>query len=128
VGFNRRGGDDGDQTGINNLYLTGGYNSPTAIANFTFLNDTYYDFKILDDGNSLTLYLVDLNNPILSVVTSERTGYQIGIENRGYVPWWPTYDNEAQLDYISVSTVPEPSCFALCGLAGSLFIFRSRKI
>ena len=107
VQFACRGGDDGDQFGQRNVYLASGWNSPPLITSFTFSSDVYYDFRIVDDGSSLSLFLGDFASPLLSVATEERTGNHFSLYNRGYVPWWPTYDNEVKLDYISVTTVPD---------------------
>ena len=107
VNFSRRGGDDGDKTGQLNVAIAPGWNSLGVIGNFTFSNDVFYDFRIVDTGSNITLFLGDMGNPFLTVDTTERTGYQIGMENRGVVPWFPTYDNQVKLDYIKVSTVPD---------------------
>ncbi len=107
VGFNRRGGDDGNQTGLNNLTLAAGVNTPGVLGNFTFLDNVFYDFRVLDTGTSISVFIGDLNNPLLSVNTTERTGNLLGIENRGFVPFFPTYDNAVKLDFIQISTVPD---------------------
>jgi hypothetical protein len=126
VGFHRRGGDDGDKTGLQNLTIVGGsIGLPTVITDFTFAQNTFYDFRIVDSGDNIALYLVDLSNPILSVATSQSEGNKIGIENRGFVPWWPTYDNRVALDYINI--VPEPSSSALLLIPVSYFgVYRRR--
>lgn len=118
--FNRRGGDDGDQTGQRNVAIAAGLNTNGVLGNFTFSTDVFYDFRIVDTGSNITLFLSDMTNPFLSVGTSERTGYKIGLENRGVVPWFPTYDNEVKLDYIRVSTVPDGG--ATVGLFGMCFV------
>ena len=118
VGFNRRGGDDGNQTGQHNVAIAAGLNTAGVLGDFTFSSDVFYDFRIIDTGAQITLYLSDLNNPFLSVATSERTGNLMGLENRGYVPWFPTTGNEVRLDYIKVQGVPDTgSTIALLGAA-----------
>lgn len=107
VQFNRRGGDDGDQTGQRNIYLTFGAGRPAVITNFTFAQNTYYDFRLVDDGDRLTLYLNNLSTPIASGQVSERGGNKVGMNNRGFVPWWPLYDNQVRLESISITT-PSP--------------------
>jgi len=123
VGFSRRGGDDGDKIGQNNIYLQA-YGS--TVGNFTFLNDIYYDFKIVDTGNTITLFLNDLETPFLATNTTAGSGNKIGIENRGFVPWWPTYDNQVKLDYITIS-IPEPSSLSLLALGGVVVALRRRR-
>lgn len=107
VGFNRRGGDDGNKTGLNNLTLAAGINTPGVLGNFTFQDNVFYDFRILDTGTNISVFIGDLNSPLLSVNTTERTGNFLGIENRGYVPWFPTYDNAVKLDFIQINSVPD---------------------
>jgi hypothetical protein len=120
VGFNRQGSDDGSKNGIENIGMAAGWSTPGKVGNFLFQTDVYYDFRIVDTGSKITLYLDDLTNPFMSVDTTERTGNLIGLENRGVVPWFPTFDNQVKLDYITVSTVPDSGTY--CGLVGALFV------
>lgn len=109
VGLNMRGGDDGNQSGQRNIYLAVG-SSPVVITNFAFVKDVYYDFRIVDDGSRISLYLANATTPIASAVTSDRSGYKIGLENRGYVPFFPLFDNQVKLDSFSVSSLsPAPT-------------------
>ena len=118
VGFNRRGGDDGNQTGQHNVAIAAGLSTAGVLRDFTFATDVFYDFRIVDTGTKISLYLSDLTNPFLSVDTTERTGNLIGLENRGYVPWFPTTGNEVRLDYIRVRGVPETApTLALLGVS-----------
>jgi hypothetical protein len=106
VQFSRRGGDDGDQTGQRNVALLLGTGRPSVITNFTFAQNTYYDFRVVDDGERLTLYLNNLTTPIASGQVTERGGNKIGMQNRGFVPWWPLFDNQVRLESISITTAP----------------------
>jgi hypothetical protein len=131
--FAFRGGDDGDQTGQQNIYLTTGAGETInlGIASFLFQQNTFYDFKITYDGYNVQLFLEDLATPLLSGSTTYSAGQLLGIQNRGYVPWYPTYNNQVSLDYISVSAVPEPSINSLLvlGICFQLIrVLRSRQI
>lgn len=105
VCFNRRASDSVGGEGVSNLNLAAGYSTQPAFGSFLFVTGQFYDFKITDDGYTIAVFLENMLNRVVSVNTTERTGNKIGIENRGYVPWFATYDNQVALDYISI--VPE---------------------
>ena len=122
VGFNRTLGDPG-VAGVNNVRLQA-YGE--TLKSFTFVNDVYYEFKIIDTGSSITLFLDDLSVPFLTTDTTMGSGNKIGIQNRGYVPWFPTYDNQVKLDYLTIS-VPEPSSLSLLIAGGAVLMARRRR-
>jgi hypothetical protein len=122
VGFNRRYGDPGVE-GQNNVRLQA-YGE--TLGSFTFINDIFYDFKIIDTGDSITLFLDDLTVPFLFANTTAGSGNKIGIQNRGYVPWFPTSDNQVKLDYITIS-VPEPYSLSLLLAGGSVLMAGRRR-
>jgi len=125
VQFSRRGGDDGDQTGNHNVYIE---SYGATYGNYTFNNDAYCDFKIVDTGNLITLYLNDLVTPFLSLNSTAGSGHKIGIENRGYVPWWPTFDNQVKLEFLKVTTsIPEPSSLSLLALGAAVVALRRKR-
>ncbi len=126
VGFNRQGSDNGDKVGIENIYIAAG-TAPAFIGSFSFTQGASYDFKIVDDGTQITLFLADLNSPFGSASTTERDGYKLGLQNRGTVPWFPTTDNEVRLSSFTVTAIPEPSTFAaVAGLLALAIGCRSR--
>ncbi len=108
VQFSRRGGDDGDQTGQRNVYLTTGVGRPAVIANFTFQIGTYYDFRIVDDGYLISVFLNNSTTAIVSGASVEREGYKVAFENRGFVPFFPLFDNQVRLDSLSILAAPAP--------------------
>ena len=128
VQFSRRSGANGDGTGTYNVALRS-YPHGLWANDFTFVNDVYYDFKITDTGNRITVFLNDLQVASLATdwPTGSGSGNKIGLENRGYVPWWPTYDNQVKLDYITIS-VPEPSSLSLLLAGGAVALARRRKL
>ena len=44
--------------------------------------NTYYPFKIIDTGTNVALYLNDLANALVTMNTTNRVGYLLGLENR----------------------------------------------
>lgn len=88
--------------------------------------NTYYPFRITDDGTTFSIYVSDLNTPALSAVDTYSVGSHIAFYDR------ETYANYNQtpgvsLDYISIA-VPEPGTLALLllGSAG-LALYRHQK-
>lgn len=128
VQFAMRGGDDGDKSGQQNIYLNTGDGQAVnlGVADFLFQPGNYYDFKVVDDGYHVAIFLQDMTTPLLSGNTSYAPGDKLGMQNRGFVPWWPIYDNKTELDYIQI--VPEPTSIALIvfGLAPFIWSRRAR--
>lgn len=99
---------------------------------FTFVPDTFYNFRIVDNGDDITLYLVDLTTPFLSLNTSSRQGgtiNEIDMENsRGTAGGGPAGENlGVVLNNFSITAIPEPSTFCLFGLSALLLGWRQMK-
>ena len=88
----------------------------------------YYSFSILDSGNQISVFLAGSANPILVAETSAIYGDKIGIFSREQAAAWGP-NHISQLDFISISGVPEPSSIALLSIASLLSVaFRSRGL
>lgn len=88
--------------------------------------DTYDTFDITDSGSQISVYLNGSVNPTLSAETTASYGNQIGIFNREQAAAWGP-NHISQLDFISVSAVPEPQSIALVGVAAVLLFTVTRK-
>jgi len=56
--------------------------STLGSATYPLKHDTFYDFKVADDGFNLKVFIGDFRIPILSVAETYRPGTHIGIFNR----------------------------------------------
>lgn len=103
--------------------LPSGYNQLGTAAPFIAMN-TYYDFKIVDTGNLISVFWDNNTTPIFSYSTSVSYGNFIQIGNREQAAgsWPPPY--YANLDWISI--IPEVSSLSLFALGGVLAVI-SRK-
>jgi hypothetical protein len=85
-----------------------------ATAAYTFEMNTYYDFRVTDDGSHFAIYISDLNTPVLAATDTYSVGNRVAIYDResygGY-----NQNPGINFDYISIA-VPEPGSFALIGL------------
>ena len=85
----------------------------------------FYNFTIADSGSQIDVYFGGSANPTLSALTSTSYGDKIEIFSREQAaPWGPVHTS--QLDFVSITAVPEPSIVALGGISGLLMAFRSR--
>jgi hypothetical protein len=78
--------------------------------------NTQYNFKITDDGSTMSVFLGDLTTPKVSLQSSDSSGNKFVIYNREQID---SIMHETKLDFITV--VPEPSGFALLVLGGLCF-------
>jgi hypothetical protein len=87
---------------------------------------TFYNFTITDSGSQIGVYFAGAANPTLSALISTSYGDKIEIFSREQAaPWGPAHTS--QLDFVSISEVPEPSFIVLGSLGGLLFAFYSRS-
>ena len=101
------------------------YSAPWGIELRTPLNlGTLYDFKIVDTGTVVSVYLTDLVNPILSTSTTERGGNTFSVYNRF------AFGRTSYVDSLSVTATPEPTSAALLtlGVASLIGLRRRTKV
>jgi hypothetical protein len=91
----------------------------------TLNRNTFYDFKIVDDGNLISVFLDNLSTPILSYSTAVSLGnfVQIGNREQAAGSWPPPY--YLQMDYISI--IPEPSSLSLLLAGGAALMVKRRR-
>lgn len=116
---------------VNNLKIVRNTNpgSTPILSEGTFaisLN-TYYDFRLTDDGTSLALYISDLSTPFLTATESSVLGSRLAIYNREGTGGGSSISDGSivRLDYVQV--VPEPSS-ALLLFAGAAVWLCRRKL
>ena len=126
-----RNGDWNDQPG-NIGIAVGQYPNATTVLGYTtfsLIPNVFYDFRIVDSGSSVSLFITDLDNPILTASSTSSFGSQIAIYNREGTGGGSSISagSAVRLDYVTV--VPEPSTYALLLLSGaaSLYALKRRK-
>ena len=118
IQFNTSQNPDGyNEVRINDVTAGAGY---IAQLHTTLNVGTLYDFKIVDTGNNVSVYLTDLVNPALSAATSSRAGNTFDVYNR------EIGGSTSQLDYLR-SSVPEPASGALVSVGIMLYTLRRRN-
>ena len=101
------------------------YSAPWGIELRTPLNlGTLYDFKIVDTGTVVSVYLTDLVNPILSTSTTDRGGNTFSVYNRF------AFGRTSYVDSLSATATPEPTSAALLalGVASLIGLRRRNKV
>jgi len=133
IGFSFSIENDSNQTAGNVFIVTHGWpgvSTELARGTFPMALNTFYDFRITDDGNNVALYVNDLVNPLLTASDSSVYGNAIGLSNRegGGGGSWISDGSVTELDWINVSEIPEPSgaLLMVSGL-GLLLVRRSVK-
>jgi hypothetical protein len=126
------GGGDIALNTPNNVKVEDDIYSTVSQTEFTFAADTFYNFQIIDNGNSITLYLSDLTTPLLTLNTTDRQGgavNEIDMENsRGTAGGGPAGENlGVVLDNFSITPIPEPSIICFLGLSTLLLAGRKLK-
>ncbi|MEI6702438.1 MAG: PEP-CTERM sorting domain-containing protein [Deltaproteobacteria bacterium] len=94
---------------------------------FSLSLNTFYDFRITDDGTNVALYISDLSNPFLTASDSTVFGDKIAMFNREGAGGGSLISagSVTQLDYVQI--VPEPSSLLLlAATTGVMFVFRRR--
>ena len=106
--------DLGSTTG--NIFIVhDGYPGPSdydlARGTYSISLDTFYNFRITDDGNNLALYIGDLATPLLTATDSSVYGNQLGLYNREGTGGGSSISTGSvvQLDYLNIEAVPEPT-------------------
>ena len=84
--------------------------------------NTFYDFHIIDTGTSVSAYIGNLSQPLITLQTSASSGDKISFYNREQIG---SINHTTQLDYINITTVPEPTAFATISVT-SAFLLSSR--
>ncbi len=85
---------------------------------YPFSLGQFYDFEILDTGANVSL---SINGSFFaSLATTDSVGNRVAFYSREFPGSSTTFDN------IVITAVPEPTCFALSGIAGFLIIARSK--
>jgi hypothetical protein len=100
--------------------LGSGINNEIAFSFYTLNRNTDYTFKIVDQNNIVSLYLNGDSYPVIQATTFFRPGSFISFYDR------ENPGNETQLQYVSVSSVPEPSSLSLL-LAGVTVLLARRR-
>jgi hypothetical protein len=96
-----------------------------AYANPQINTDTFYYFEITDFGGLINVYMGGSTNPIASVTDDNNYGNEIGIFNRSQIDVGGP-QMQTEVDYISITSVPEPSSLPIFGI--SLFgIYLKKK-
>jgi len=95
----------------------------SSLAIGTFNPAGNVDFRILDDGTTVNLFVNDAVTPLLTAASSHRTGDKIAFYNREF-PF-----NVLQIDHLQISSVPE----AGLGIVGAatlaiLLLFGQRRL
>ena len=93
-----------------NILIQDGQLSRLGYGAFTFTKNIFYNFRVVDNGQSITGYVNDLANPLFSIATSQSYGQHIGFFNRERTA---STDDIVNLDFLSVTAVPEPGVLAL---------------
>jgi hypothetical protein len=108
------GGDNGINSPNPNVKVEDDLAGTVAEANFDFSMNTFYNFSILDTGQSITLYLNDSITPLFTLDTTNREGGTMNLidmeDNRG-AAGGDEYEGEnvgVVLDDFSITSVPEP--------------------
>lgn len=122
--FSLRNGDWNDQPG-NIGIAVGQYPNATIILGYTTFSlvpNASYDFRIVDTGNAVSLFITDLNTPIITASTTSNFGGRIALYNREGSGGGSSISagSTVRLDYITV--VPEPSTYALLLLSGAAWL------
>ena len=95
---------------------------PAVRADFPISVGAWYDFRIIDTGSVVYLFIEDLESPILSKLVVEDLGTRVGILNIESV------GSRARLDYIRITSFPNGSRLlnlstrGFVGLGGSILI------
>ena len=101
--------------------LGSGINNEIAFTFYTLNRNTDYTFKIVDQNNTVSLYLNGDSSPLVQATTFFRPGSFISFYDR------ENPGNETQLQYVAVSSIPEPSSLSLLALGGAVVALGRRK-
>ena len=107
------------------------FNSATQLAytGFTINMNTQYDFKIVDSGNLVSVYLNNSVTPTLTYSSTLSFGNYVQIGNREQAAGFGPPPYYVQLDSVSISSVPEPSALSLLAIGlGGLAMLRRRRL
>jgi hypothetical protein len=83
--------------------------------------NTFYDFRIVDSGSSVSAYVGNLSQPLITLNTSATYGEKISFYNREEIG---SINHVTHVDYISI--VPEPTSLTLTAVASLLFLGRRK--
>ncbi|NDC24585.1 MAG: PEP-CTERM sorting domain-containing protein [Proteobacteria bacterium] len=87
--------------------------------------NTFYDFKIIDDGNNIKVYITDMSSPLFTYSTFKTYGNKVQFGNREQAAgsWPPPY----YLNIDSLSIIPEPSALSLLAVGLGVVLRRRRR-
>jgi len=99
-----------------------------ASAAVTINMNTFYDFRIVDNGNLISVFLNNSVTPDFTYATNLNYGSYVQIGNREQAAGFGPPPYYVQLDTISVSaSVPEPSSLSLLLLGGAVITAARRR-
>lgn len=89
--------------------------------------NTWYDLRIIDNGNKVDVFFNGSSSPTLSLSTSFSAGNSLAIYNRhgGADGSWISEGGTARVDYISI--IPEPSALSLLAVGLGVVLRRHRR-
>lgn len=89
-----------DQNG--NVILGQSNGASISTTGYALPSNTDIDFRIWDDGNTVKVYVTDLNNPLLTLSSSHRTGNKVSFYNREFASC------RTELDFLEIKD-PNPA-------------------
>jgi hypothetical protein len=92
--------------------------------------NTYYDFRVTDDGQTVKLYIGDLVNPFSTFSSTYTPGDKLAICDRDENGTFDSVDNagsQINLSYVQVNLVPEPGIASLLGVAAGCALLARRR-
>jgi hypothetical protein len=127
------GGDNGIDSPNPNVKVEDDIARTVAEESFAFSMNTFYNFSIVDSGESITLYLNDLATPLFTLDTINRQGGTMNLidmeDNRG-TAGGDEYEGEnvgVVLDNFSITPVPEAGSATFLALSSFGILFARRN-
>jgi hypothetical protein len=107
---------------LNNVEIENSGVQTLAIGTYPISMNTFYTFRLTDDGTTTTLYINDLQNPFLTASHPNLTGGHVFMDNRQGAASGSSISagSQTQVDYIQI--IPEPCGTWLLSLGGLVLI------